>query len=110
MDEQPVQLIKETRVPLVMQKGKPDRYDYEYERNGTANVFMFVQPLGAWRKANIREKKTRIEWAEEIKELVDCDFPDAEKIILVMDNLNTHSTGSLMKDLIPGKLKGWRIN
>lgn len=105
MDEQPVQLIKETRVPLAMQKGKPDRYDYEYERNGTANVFMFAQPLGAWRKANIREKKTRIEWAEEIKELVDCDFPDAEKIILVMDNLNTHSKGSLYERFDPREAK-----
>ncbi len=74
-------------------------------------TYLFVQPLGAWRKANIREKKTRIvEWAEEIKELVDCDFPDAEKIILLWITSTPIPRALFMKDLIPGKLKGWRID
>ena len=95
MDEQPVQLIKETRTPIPLSCGKPYKYDYEYERNGTANVFMFTQPLENWRKVSIRERKTKKDWAEEIKELVDKDFPEAEKIILVMDNLNTNTPGAL---------------
>ena len=87
MDEQPTQLIKETRVPLPAEPGSPAKYDYEYERNGTANNFMFTEPLGNWRKVSVRERKTKLDWAKEIKELADVDFPDVEKIVLVMDNL-----------------------
>ena len=61
MDEQPVQLVKETRRPIPVQPGQPRRYDYEYERAGTANIFMFVEPLGAWRKPNVRERKTSVD-------------------------------------------------
>ena len=101
MDEQPMQLIKETRVPLPAVPGHPERYDYEYERNGTANNFMFTAPLEDWRKVSIRERKTKRDWAEEIRELVDVDFRDAEKVVLVMDNLNTHTPGALYEAFSP---------
>jgi hypothetical protein len=105
MDEQPTQLIKETRTPLPVTPGSPAKYDYEYERNGTANNFMFTEPLGDWRKVNVRERKTRRDWAEEIRELVDVDYPAAEKIVLVMDNLNTHTPGALYEAFAPGEAR-----
>ena len=71
MDEQPVQLIKETRIPIPAKPGSPKRIDFEYERNGTANNFMFTEPLAGWRKVNVRQRKTKLDWAEEIKELLD---------------------------------------
>lgn len=101
MDEQPTQLIKETRIPLPAEPGEPEKFDYEYERNGTATNFMFTAPLEDWRKVNVRQRKTKIDWAEELRELVDVDFPDAEKIVLVMDNLNTHSPGALYEAFPP---------
>lgn len=101
MDEQPLQLIKETREPLPAEPEKPLKYDYEYERNGTAVNFMFTEPLGSWRKVNIRERKTMIDWAHEIKELLDVDYPNAEKVRLVCDNLNTHKIASLYEAFEP---------
>lgn len=101
MDEQPVQLIKETRIPLPCTKGRPLRCDYEYERNGTANNFMFSSPLTDWRRVSVRKQKTAVDWADEIKQLVDIDFPHAEKIVLVMDNLNTHKPASLYEAFEP---------
>lgn len=101
MDEQPTQLIKETRTPLPAEPGKLKRYDYEYQRNGTAVNFMFTEPLAGWRKVNIRERKTAVDWAHEIKELLDADFPKARKVILVCDNLNTHKPASLYKAFPP---------
>ncbi len=101
MDEQPTQLIKETRRPMPCAPGSPAKYDYEYERNGTANNFMFTEPLGDWRKVNVRARKTKRDWAEEIRELVNVDYPDAEKIVLVMDNLNTHTPGALYEAFTP---------
>jgi hypothetical protein len=95
MDEQPTQLINETRLPLPVEPGKPAKYDYEYERNGTANNFMFTEPLGGWRKVSVRETKTKQDWAQEIKTLLDEDYPDASMVVLVCDNLNTHTFGSL---------------
>jgi len=103
MDEQPVQLIKETRTPIPVKPGHPAKYDYEYERNGTANVFMFVEPLAGWRRASVREKKTRQDWAVEVCSLLEADYPDAECIILICDNLNTHSLGSLYETFAPEK-------
>jgi hypothetical protein len=94
-DEQPVQLIKETRNKLAAVPGHPERIDYEYERNGTAALFMFTEPLGGWRRVSARERRTRVDWAHEIKHLLDVDFPQAEKVILVCDNLNTHTIASL---------------
>jgi len=93
MDEQPTQLIKETRMRIAAEPGKPERVDYEYERNGTAANFMFTEPLGGWRKLNVRPQRTSIDWAQEIKELLDEDYPVAQKVILVCDNLNTHKIG-----------------
>jgi len=101
MDEKLIQLIKETRIPIPAQSGKPQRYDYEYERNDTAVNFLFTEPLTGWRKVNIRSRKTGIDWAVEIKELLDVDYPDAESVILVCDNLNTHTLASLYEAFEP---------
>lgn len=101
MDEQPVQLIKETISPLPAEPGQVQRHDYEYERMGTAVNFMFTEPLGNWRKVNVRERKTSVDWAQEIKELLDHDYPDARKVILICDNLNTHKIASLYETFEP---------
>jgi hypothetical protein len=95
MDEQPVQLIKETREPLPAEQGKPERYDYEYERNGTATIFMFTEPLRGVRTVSVRERKTAVDWAAEVKHLLETQYPKADGIRLVCDNLNTHGLGSL---------------
>lgn len=95
MDEQPVQLISETRLPLPMEPGKPKRYDHEYRRAGTANLFLFTEPLAGWRRVSVRDRKTKLDWAEEIDQLLRIDYPQAEKVILVCDNLNTHKVGAL---------------
>lgn len=107
MDEQPIQLVKEMRVPLPSGPGKPQRYDYQYERNETAVNFMFTEPLDCWRKVSVREHKTMIDWAEEIKELLDVDYPNVEKVILVCDNLNTHKIASLYEAFQPQE--AWRL-
>ena len=101
MDEQPVQLIAETKIPLACEPGRSMRYDVEYQRNGTVNNIMFVEPLIGWRKVNIRPRKTQLDWAQEIKELLDVDYPKAQKVILVCDNLNTHKISSLYKAFSP---------
>jgi len=101
MDEMPKQLIGETRTPIPRKPGQAQRIDYEYVRNGTANAFMFFSPLHNWRRVSIRKRKTALDWAYEIKKLVDEDFPDAKKIVLVMDNLNTHKIASLYKAFKP---------
>lgn len=95
MDEQPIQLINEVHNPLPAGPNCVERYDYEYQKNGTANVFMFTEPLDGWRKVSIRQNKKKGDWATEIRELLESDYPDAEKVILVCDNLNTHTIGSL---------------
>ncbi len=101
MDEQPTQLLKETRTPLPAEPGEAAKHDYEYERNGTAANFMFTAPLENWRRVSVRERKTKIDWAQEIRQLVDTDFPEASKIVLVMDNLNTHTPGALYEAFAP---------
>jgi hypothetical protein len=101
MDEKPVQLIKETRTPLPAQPGKPLRYDYEYERVGTANVFLCTEPLTGWRTINISEHRPAVDWAHQIKHLLDDCDPDADKVILVCDNLNTHKLASLYEAFAP---------
>lgn len=95
MDEQPRQLIGETRLPIPARPGRVQRYDYEYERLGTAAIFLFVQPLAAWRRVSVRPRKTKADWAQEIRHLLEVDFPEAERVIVVCDNLNTHKVGSL---------------
>jgi hypothetical protein len=94
MDEKPIQLLDDVHPSLPAIPSYPARYDFEYKRNGTASIFMFTEPLKGWRKANIRERRTKIDWANEIKELLESDYPDAEKIVLVCDNLNTHTLGA----------------
>ena len=97
MDEVPRQLIGEIRKPIPARQGQPGRYDYEYKRNGTCSIFMFVAPLQPWRRAEAAEQRTKTDWAHQIKKLITVDFPDAEKIVLVLDNLNTHTIGALYK-------------
>jgi hypothetical protein len=108
MDEQPVQLIGETRIALSIEACQPERYDYEYRRNGTAVNFMFTEPLASWRKVDVRETKTMIDWAEEIRILLDVDYADAEKVILICDNLNTHKIASLYVAFEPQEAKRLR--
>ena len=107
-DECPRQLIGETRHPLPVRPGKPARYDTEYKRNGTCAIFMFTAPLKKWRRAEVSEHRTRRDWAKQIKKLVDIDFPDAEKIVLVVDNLNIHSIGSLYETFPPEEARRLR--
>jgi len=108
MDEVPKQLIGEVRLSISASKGKAARYDTEYKRNGTCVIFMFSAPLKGWRRAEVTEKRTKIDFAHQIKKLVTVDFPNAEKIVLVMDNLNTHTMGSLYKAFPPEEAKKLR--
>ena len=94
-DEVPYQLVAETRIPLPMQPGKPERYDYEYRRNGTCNLFVFFQPLAGWRQVKVTERRTKLDFAQCMKELVDVLFPEAEQIRVTLDNLNTHTPAAL---------------
>lgn len=105
MDEQPVQLIGETRIALSAGSGRTEKYDYEYRRNGTAVNFMFTEPLACWRKVDVRHTKTMIDWAQEIRILLDVEYPQAEKVILICDNLNTHKIASLYEAFEPQEAK-----
>ena len=100
-DEASKQLTKETRLPLPMEPGQPERCDYEYERNGTANLFMLFAPLEGWRHVKATDRRTAVDYAQVIKELADIHFPQAEKILLVQDNLNTHAKASLYEAFPP---------
>jgi len=95
LDETSKQLIAETRMPIPAKPGKPARHDYEYERNGVANLFMMFAPLEGWRHVKVTERHTAIDYAHVLRELSDVHFPDAAKIVLVQDNLNTHKPASL---------------
>ena len=105
MDEMPVQLTKETRQPIPAEPGRPRRIDYEYERNGTANIFMFVEPLAGFRQTQVTERRTRVDWAMALRELVDGRYADAKVIVLIMDNLNTHTLGSLYEAFPPAEAR-----
>lgn len=94
MDEQPVQLLKETRTPIAATKNHPKRVDYEYERTGTASIFMFCEPLSGWREVSVRARRTKVDWAQEMAELLRTRYRNAEKVILICDNLNTHTRGA----------------
>jgi hypothetical protein len=100
-DERPVQLLGETYAPLPMRVGQVQRYDYHYEREGTANLFMMVQPLGGWRMVKTTARRTKLDFAQCMKELVDVHFPEAEVIRVVLDNLNTHSFAALYEAFEP---------
>jgi len=108
MDEQPVQLIGETRLTDRMEAGQVERYDYEYRRNGTAENFMFTEPLASWRKVKVRQTKTMVDWAEEIRELLDVDYPKSKTVILVCDNLNTHKIAALYQAFPPEEARRLR--
>lgn len=104
MDETPRQLIKETRTPIPGRKGRPERHDYEYERCGIFNVFMANEPLAGRRVTKVTERKTKSDWAEFIRELA-LRYEKADKITLVLDNLNTHKAGSLYEVFSPEEAK-----
>jgi DDE superfamily endonuclease len=101
MDEQPVQLLKETRPSIPATAEHAKRVDYEYERAGTANIFMFTEPLAGWREVAVREKKTKIDWATEMARLLEGRYANCEKVILVCDNLNTHTKGAFYEVFEP---------
>jgi len=105
MDELSKQLIKETRMPMDMKRGRPLRYDTEYERNGTNNIFIGFEPLIGKRYLAVTDRRTKVDWAHFAKELVDVHYPNAIKIILIMDNLNTHAGSSLYETFAPTEAK-----
>jgi len=100
-DEGTKQLLAETRTPLPMQPGKSQRYDYEYERHGTCNLFMFCEPLGGWRHVDVTERRTMVEYAHCMKDLSDVWYPEAECIRVVQDNLSTHKPAALYEAFPP---------
>ena len=104
-DESNKQLVAETIEPLPAEPGQPERYDYQYERNGTANLFMFFEPLGAWRHVEVTNRRTAIDYAQQMKYLVDERYPDAIKITIIHDQLNTHVPASLYKAFKPDEAK-----
>ena len=105
MDETSKQLIKETRNPIPASPGESLRYDAEYERNGTCNIFLSCEPLAGKRSTKVTNQRKKTDWAQFIKELVDNDYPLADKIVLVMDNLNTHDGSSLYETFEPAEAK-----
>ena len=105
MDEKPYQLVGDAREPLPMRPGDDQKIDSEYIRNGTCSIFAFVEPLGGKHHISVHEHRTATDWAEEIKYLSDEMYPEAEKIILVMDNLNTHKPASLYKAFPPAEAR-----
>jgi hypothetical protein len=104
-DESNKQLITETRQPLPVQPRKPERFDYEYEREGVSNLFIFFEPLKAWRHVEVTDRRTGIDYAQPMKYLVDERYPDVKKIRLVQDNLNTQVKASLDKAFAPSEAR-----
>ena len=105
MDEKPYQLLGEVRDSWAMRPGDDKKVDSEYSRNGTCSIFAFIEPLGGMHHVSVREHRTAKDWAEEIKHLSDVMYPNVEKIILVMDNLNTHAPSSLYKAFTPAEAR-----
>lgn len=105
MDEQPVQLIKETKTPIEATLTHAKRVDYEYERAGTANIFMFAEPLSGWRHVGVRERKTKVDWAIEMANLLESRYGDCEKVIVVCDNLNTHTKRAFYEAFEPERAR-----
>lgn len=101
LDETSKQLTAETRVPIAAKPGPPGRHDYEYRRNGTANLFMMFAPLEGWRHVRVTDRHTAVDYAQVLKELSDTHFPGSAKIVLVQDNLNTHKPASLYEAFPP---------
>lgn len=105
MDEKPYQLLGEIRDSWAMRPGDDQKIDSEYVRNGTCSIFAFVEPLGGVHHVSVREHRTAVDWAEEIQYLTDVMYPNANKIVLVMDNLNTHKPASLYKRFAPAEAR-----
>ena len=105
LDETSKQLVQETRTPLPPRPGAPMAYDHEYQRNGVSNLFMLFAPLEGWRRVEATERRTRTDWAEVVRKLVDEDYADKERIVLVMDNLNTHHPSSLYQAFEPAEAR-----
>jgi hypothetical protein len=104
-DETSKQLVKETRQPLPPTPGKPPRFDYEYERNGTRNLFLVVEPQTGWRHVHVTEQRTKLDFAYEMQWLVDTCYPEADLIRVVLDNLNTHKMASLYEAFAPAEAR-----
>jgi DDE superfamily endonuclease len=107
MDEQPMQLLKETRVPIAATQEHGERVDYEYERNGTASIFLFAEPLSGFRQATAREQRTKVDWALEVARLLDTRYADCPCVTLVCDNLNTHTKGAFYEAFAPDKARAY---
>jgi len=105
MDETSKQQIMEVRKPVAAKPGQEYRYDGEYKRNGVSNLFMFFAPLKGWRHVKVTDRRTKVDWAKAVKELVDDHFPKAKRITIVMDNLNTHCPSSLYEAFRPDEAK-----
>ena len=105
LDETSKQLVEETRPPRPVRPGSPLAYDYEYRRNGVSNLFMLYAPLEGWRWVEVTERRTRTDWAKVVRRLVDDDYPEKDRIVLVMDNLNTHHPSSLYEAFEPGEAR-----
>jgi transposase len=104
-DEKSKQLVGEVCKPIAARPGEVERCDYEYVRNGTANLFLMVEPLGGWRHVNVTSRRTKLDFSRQVKELVDVHYPEAEKITLVMDNLNTHRMSCLYEAFAPDEAR-----
>jgi DDE superfamily endonuclease len=105
MDEMPEQLLADVRPPESARPGRPERMDYEYQRQGTANLFLFCEPLAGQRWVAATERRTARDWAHQIRDLVEVRYPDAEQIVLVVDNLNTHTPAALYETFPPDQAR-----
>lgn len=105
MDEKPYQLLGHARDPIPAAPGGDAKVDSEYVRHGTCSVFVWAEPLAGRRRVTARRRRTRVDWAHEVERLLTTDYPDAEKVVLVMDNLNTHTPGSLYEAFAPAKAR-----
>ena len=105
LDQTSRQLLGEVTLPLPVEPGRPARQDYEYERRGVCNVFLVCEPLRGWRQVTVSDRRTRIDWAHCVKDLLDVCYPDAERVVLVQDNLNTHTPASLYAAFEPAEAK-----
>jgi hypothetical protein len=105
LDESPQQLLADVRPPLPVEPGKPERIDEHYQRQGTVNLFLACEPLRGWREIKVTKRRTKLDWALFVRELVDVHYPDAVRVVLVMDNLNTHRPASLYEAFEPAEAK-----
>lgn len=103
LDETNKQLVGETKQPQPAEPGQPERYDYEYKRNGVSNLFMLAEPLQGWRHVEVTEHRTYEDYAHVVRDLVDVHYPEAAKVVLVQDNLNTHTSGALYETFAPAE-------